>query len=153
MSSEPPADTLFLSPGARISIREHLAAAYPLEGCGFLVGCGCSIDRAIPARNAEAHDSAQRFTADPRDLLAVEKELSRSRSPEQVLGFFHSHPDALARPSSFDLECAQGLYEVARFQYFYIIVEVTAGGSGHLSAWRLNQRHDAFAELRCVTCV
>ena len=151
MRSEPSADALFLSPVALISIRVHLAAAYPLEGCGFLVGIQnanrCLIDRAVPARNAAVNAAAQRFVADPRDLLALEKSLALSQSKERVIGFFHSHPDAPAQPSAFDLECAAGLHEVARFKYVYIIAEVAAHEMKALSAWRLNESCDAFIEL------
>ena len=55
----------------------------------------------------------------------------------EVLGFFHSHPDAPAQPSSFDLEHAWDYYS-------YLIVSVANGTVADTRAWRLRADRSGF---------
>ncbi len=86
-------------------LRRHGEAAYPHESCGVLLGQTRGEERivtaAVPCRN-ERHDSPQdRYTIPPRELLRLEGE-ARERG-EQIVGFYHSHPDHPARWSPTDL--------------------------------------------------
>lgn len=80
------------------AIRAHARAELPNECCGLLVGADERIVTAVPARNLRPtpHD----FLIDPRDHLDAEK---RARAEGlEVVGFYHSHPDAPAVPSRRD---------------------------------------------------
>ena len=105
------------------------------------------ISRAIGTRNAEKARGADRFTIEPRDLMAIERELDARGDDTRIIGYFHSHPDAPARPSATDLEMARGLFGVARRFYVYAIVTVSSKGQGEFGFWRLRDDLNGFVEL------
>jgi len=113
------------------SIRSHVAAEYPAEGCGMLLGRDVDgerhVSQAIPARNVEA-EAATRYTIAAEDFLMAERE-ARARRLE-VVGFYHSHPDVEPTPSATDTRDAWR-------DYTYVIVGVRAGKSDEVTAWRL----------------
>ena len=79
-------------------------AAHPFEACGLLLGSGNRIERAVPVANV-APDPAVHFEVDPASLIAAHR-AARDGSAPDVAGYFHSHPNGLARPSATDAECA-----------------------------------------------
>jgi proteasome lid subunit RPN8/RPN11 len=91
-------------------IRQLLAAAwaaFPEEACGALLGepGGDPRDRrvlaAVAVRNQALCDRTRTFAMDP---AAVQR--ARRAAGLDVLGFFHSHPEGVARPSAADLRHA-----------------------------------------------
>lgn len=76
----------------------------PLEVCGVLLGTGTDIERAAPAANV-APDPAQHFEIDPAVLVAAHRGARDGTGP-QVIGYYHSHPNGLARPSATDAQSA-----------------------------------------------
>jgi proteasome lid subunit RPN8/RPN11 len=85
----------------------HASACYPNECCGILLGVEDAAGRrtatqAVACRNAYEGEQRDRFTIDPKDQLAAERE-SRAQGLG-VLGFFHSHPDEGAYFSQTDLK-------------------------------------------------
>ena len=65
---------------------------------------------------------------------------AEKRAREQgmdVLGFYHSHPNAEARPSRFDLDHAWPFYS-------YLIVSVSQGRAGAMTCWRLTDDRSRF---------
>jgi proteasome lid subunit RPN8/RPN11 len=135
----------FLLPTSALdTIRVHLAAEYPREGCGVLVGRDRGGERelayAVPTRNADPL-ARRRFHIPPDELLAAEVQ-ARARGLE-VIGFYHSHPDTGALPSSSDLAGAWAYYT-------YLIAEVRAGVAGELVAWRANGDAYQIEPLRVV---
>jgi proteasome lid subunit RPN8/RPN11 len=82
---------------------EHLhaeaEAAHPEECCGILLGEGGAIVAIVPARNVHP-EPARHFEIDPQALVDTHRE-ARSGGP-QVLGYYHSHPNGLSRPSATD---------------------------------------------------
>lgn len=78
-------------------------ACAPREACGLLLGTGSEIQTAVPTANVAA-DPAHHFEIDPAALIAAHK-AARHGGP-QVLGYFHSHPNGLARPSATDAASA-----------------------------------------------
>jgi proteasome lid subunit RPN8/RPN11 len=131
-----------LSTADRASIRRHGETAYPDECCGFLLGRDASSPRQVvrlePAENAR-EDSARRrrFLIPPERFLLVER--AARAEGLAIVGFYHSHPDAPARPSDFDTEHAWPLYS-------YLIVSVLGGRAESLSSWRLAEDRSGFAE-------
>jgi proteasome lid subunit RPN8/RPN11 len=120
------------------TIRVHAAAEYPKESCGLLVGrddvAQRTVTYAVAAANVDVA-AARRFTIAPEDFLRAER-TARGRGLE-VVGFYHSHPDAAPRPSRSDLAEAWPYYS-------YLIVAVSAGLAAEQRCWRLED--GAFVE-------
>ena len=114
---------LVIPPSAYRALRRHGEAAYPHECCGVLLGTARGDDRfvsaAIPCHNGDADSPASRYHIDPRELLRIERD-ARARG-EEVVGFYHSHPDHPARWSATDLAEAHWL------GCCYVITRVAAG--------------------------
>lgn len=98
-------------PGLTLTSVAHTAMlaaatrAAPREACGLLLGHGTHIHTAQPAANVHP-DPACHFEIDPAALIAAHK-AARAGGP-QVLGYYHSHPNGLARPSATDRASAPG---------------------------------------------
>ena len=92
-----------LSPAAHAAILRAAERAHPHEACGLLLGAGAEggdhVHTALPTANVHP-DPARHFEIDPAALLAAHK-AARSGGP-RLIGFFHSHPNGLARPSATD---------------------------------------------------
>lgn len=129
-------NTVTVPPRIVAGVRRHAAAALPLECCGALIGVAAGrcleVRSLIPLTNLAASPELYRIDAD-----AVRRvELQASRTGQQVMGFYHSHPAGGALPSATDLELAFP-------GYLYLIV--TPGGE--LRAWRLRDDRSGFREL------
>jgi proteasome lid subunit RPN8/RPN11 len=115
-----------------VKIREHGERDYPYECCGLLIGRFEHDGRKIvmetyPISNAREESAKRnRFLIQPEELLEGER-YARGKQLD-VLGFYHSHPDAPAVPSQYDLEHAWPTYS-------YIIVSVNENRSGDLFSW------------------
>lgn len=107
---------------------------------------GVSIVCAAATRNSETHRGEDRFSIHPLDFLAIERELDAAKDGTRIVGFFHSHPDSAARPSSIDVEMAQGLFDVTQAYYVYAITRVDAGRPGETTYWRLARDGSKFVE-------
>ena len=81
------------------------ARAHPRECCGILLGEGAAITAIAPAANVHASPESH-FEIDPQALVDAHRN-ARSGGP-QVLGYYHSHPNGLARPSATDEAMATG---------------------------------------------
>ena len=136
MSAREPA--IRLSPDVLQEISRHAAASYPHEACGALVGAREDVRLSLPLPNRDARAPEVGFLVDPNDYLRVESEAESLGL--SLLGFWHSHPDGLALPSSADRAYAwEGLLTV--------IVSVTHGAPEEISAWRLDGQDAPFREV------
>lgn len=120
-------------------IRAHATQSYPYECCGALLGSEDGQEREVrdlaPLEN-QRHDSARnRFLVRPEDVIRVDK-AARERGLD-LLGWYHSHPDAPARPSEFDREHAWPWYS-------YLIVSVEAARPRRMASWRLTDDRSRF---------
>ena len=129
---------LGLPAALRHELSQLVEASYPSEACGLLLGRvgDTRIDtvRIRPARNLNRDRPEDRYLLDPQDFLAADQ-AARAQGLE-IVGFWHSHPNSPARPSSTDLDAAwEG--------YSYLIISVTgagadgADGAGAFRSWRL----------------
>lgn len=113
-------------------MRQLSEATYPYEGCGVLVGrvseAAAVVTEVVAGHNLVTDRRHDRYELDPRDIIAAEK-LARDRK-EEVLGFFHTHPDHPARPSQFDTDRAWP-------GYHYVVVAVHSGRQVAATCWRL----------------
>jgi proteasome lid subunit RPN8/RPN11 len=120
------------------AIRRHGEETYPHECCGILLGhtqedgtrVVTSVARAGNTRIDSLHN---RYNIDPRDQIRIQRE-ARERG-EDVIGYYHSHPDHPARWSPTDLAEAHwpGLS--------YVITSVEKSKATATNSFELN-RHD-----------
>jgi proteasome lid subunit RPN8/RPN11 len=96
---------LTLTPQAHAAILAAADAAAPHEACGLLLGTATHIGTAAPTANVHS-DPARHFEIDPAALIAAHK--AARAGGLAVLGYFHSHPNGLARPSATDAASAAG---------------------------------------------
>ena len=133
-------DNQLLETGESIAERSS-----PFECCGFLLGTWFQSDKdveaIVPAVNvapdAQRH---QRYLISPEDFVRCQK--MAWQNGWQIVGFYHSHPNAPSEPSKIDL-----LY--AWPWYVYLILSV-CGESCTASAWRLQENRRGFYRERLV---
>ncbi len=94
---------LELTSGVEATLLEEALREHPRECCGLLLGQGARIEHAQPVRNVHPNPLSH-FELDPAALIAAHR-AARSGGPE-VLGYFHSHPNGLTRPSATDQAAA-----------------------------------------------
>jgi proteasome lid subunit RPN8/RPN11 len=124
--------TLRLSGALADEIRHHGEAAYPAECCGAMVGrvegAAKEVLRLSPAVNRRT-DDPHRYLIAPDDLRQLEREVRGAG--QEIVGYYHSHPDHPARPSAFDAEHAWPWYS-------YLIVRIDRGRGADLASWVLD---------------
>lgn len=134
---------LGLGVGAASAIRRHAEAVYPEEACGGLLGRhdGSGHSRvlaALPVSNRRMAERCCRYLIGGADVLMLER---RARaSGLDVVGYYHSHPDAPALPSAVDREHAWPWY-------VYLIVSVTPEGPARIRAWKLARDRGVFVPV------
>jgi proteasome lid subunit RPN8/RPN11 len=99
----------------RDAVIAHARESAPAECCGILLGTATAIVDAVRAANLA--ESPSRFLIDPKDHINARRN-ARARGLD-VIGFYHSHPQSDARPSTTDL--AEASYE----NHLYLIVGLT----------------------------
>jgi proteasome lid subunit RPN8/RPN11 len=104
-------------------IRWEAERSYPDECCGVLLGRLANGQREVTlsftCENERTDSPGNRYSIHPEQLLAALK-LARSRG-ENIVGFYHSHPDHPAYYSSTDLD------EAHWFDCSYVITSVEHG--------------------------
>ena len=117
---------LKLSPSAYVFLRQHGEETYPHECCGVMLGRfddngSKTVSRVARCGNTRTDSPQNRYNIDPRDLIRIQRE-GRERG-EDIVGFYHSHPDHPARWSSTDLA------EAHWFGCSYVITSVEKGAA------------------------
>jgi proteasome lid subunit RPN8/RPN11 len=131
----------------RASLEEMLAQArerYPFEACGVLVGVVQSlarVERVVPVVNREQEQPRVRYQIAPEDLIRIQRE-ARDRG-EEIVGYYHSHPDHPARPSETDRRiAAEGLSDGV----YHVVVGVEKGERAFPTAWVFRDASQSFHE-------
>ena len=106
------------------ALRQHGEETYPNECCGVLLGSmdegGTRIVTSTARCGNTRRDSPQnRYHIDPKELVRIQRE-GRGRG-EDIIGFYHSHPDHPAQWSQTDLA------EAHWFSCSYVITSVEKG--------------------------
>ncbi len=125
---------LTLSQSAYVCLREHGEETYPHECCGVLLGRfddngAKTVSRIARCGNTRADSPHNRYHIDPRDLIRIERE-GRERG-EEIVGFYHSHPDHPAQWSPTDLA------EAHWFGCSYVITSVDHGVAAITNSFEL----------------
>jgi proteasome lid subunit RPN8/RPN11 len=126
-------------------IIDALRDAYPLEGCGLLIGArdpDFNVSDAWPVKNVETEIPERHYQIDPQTFLTLD---ARARGTgREVIGVYHSHPGEAPIPSSTDIELAWP-------ELIYLIVGLEADGetSGEATyrAHLKTGNHDAMREV------
>lgn len=120
-------------------ILRHLEDAYPHEGVGALLGEvngeGRRVTGHVPLANAVHRNRRRRYEVAPDDLVRIQRDARESGL--EVLGYYHSHPDAQPVPSETDREAGWPWY-------VYVIVRVAGGRAGPVTAWQLRDDRSTF---------
>jgi proteasome lid subunit RPN8/RPN11 len=120
-------------------IRAHGVQTYPHECCGAILGRESEGAREVlglmPLANRRDDSPRNRFEVTPDDVRLAEN--SARDQKLELIGWYHSHPDAPARPSEFDREHAWPWYS-------YIIVSVQSGQPRDMNSWRLRDDRSAY---------
>ncbi|MGH9713697.1 MAG: Mov34/MPN/PAD-1 family protein [Candidatus Acidiferrales bacterium] len=120
-------------------IQAHGAETYPHECCGALLGADGDDSREVvdllPLENRRNDSPRNRFEVTPDDVRLAEH-TAREKKIE-LIGWYHSHPDAPARPSEFDREHAWPWYS-------YVIVSVQQRVPRDTTSWRLRDDRSSY---------
>lgn len=135
---------LKLSQADYMSLRDHGEETYPHECCGVLLGRfeddGTKIvTRVVRCGNTREDSPHNRYQIDPRELIRVQRE-GRERG-EDIVGFYHSHPDHPAQWSSTDLA------EAHWFGCSYVITAVEKGQAAVTNSFELTGTGEADKKL------
>ena len=124
------------------AIRRHAVEGYPHEVCGLLLGSADDSTRraaeAFHLENERVDSRENRYAVSGASMFRAERYASTKGL--DVVGYYHSHPNAPARPSEFDLDHATwpGIS--------YPIVAVIAGVAAEVRSWTLADDRSAFVE-------
>jgi proteasome lid subunit RPN8/RPN11 len=122
-----------LMPDHLEQIRKHGESTFPYECCGLLLGHFVNGEKIVTETYA-ARNSREEGTQHNRFLIAPgavrEADGYARKQKLEILGFYHSHPNAPARPSQFDLDHAWPFYS-------YVIVSVRDGKAADLTCWKM----------------
>ncbi len=96
---------VYMPASVQADMEHHARTSYPQECCGLLIGTNTETDmfritRIQHSENVTQGDPKQTFEIDPTLLIRTLKELRNTR--EDLIGYYHSHPDGPAHPSETD---------------------------------------------------
>ncbi|MFZ0287128.1 MAG: M67 family metallopeptidase [Terriglobales bacterium] len=115
------------------SLRRHGEETYPHECCGVLLGRMDGETRLVTSvarcGNTREDSPQNRYNIDPRELIRIQRQ-GRERG-EEIVGFYHSHPDHPARWSATDLA------EAHWFGCSYVITSVEKGKAAVTNSFEL----------------
>jgi proteasome lid subunit RPN8/RPN11 len=125
-------------------LRRHGEETYPHECCGVLLGrfdddgnrVVTSTARAGNTRTDSAHN---RYNIDPKELVRIQRE-GRERG-DDIVGFYHSHPDHPAQWSSTDFAEAHWL------GCSYVITSVEKGKAVTTNSFELKGSDESEKQL------
>jgi len=165
--------TLYINTNAMDALQCHAEDASPDECCGILVGTWGGDTTALGSTNPmggshgpRSHDHAGHHAATVGSIIPAENVATTDRrisyqidwktlfhtirsvrsTPQQILGFYHSHPDGSTEPSRRDRETAW-------IGYVYVILPVVRGVCGEATAWRVEQENARFECIKIDTGV
>ena len=125
---------LKISQSDQLALRQHGEQTYPHECCGVLLGHfedggAKTVTRIVQCGNTRDDSPHNRYHIDPRELIRIQRE-GRERG-EDIVGFYHSHPDHPAQWSSTDLA------EAHWFGCSYVITSVEKGSAAVTNSFLL----------------
>ena len=115
------------------ALRRHGEETYPHECCGVLLGRMDGDERVVTSvvrcGNTRTDSPQNRYHIDPKELVRIQRQ-GRERN-EDIVGFYHSHPDHPARWSPTDLAEAHWI------GCSYVITSVAKGKADTTNSFEL----------------
>jgi proteasome lid subunit RPN8/RPN11 len=116
-------------------IRRHGEETYPHECCGVLLGDAGDegvkvVQQVVRCDNQRSDSLHNRYLIDPRELVRIHREARKL--DQDIVGFYHSHPDHPARWSQTDLA------EAHWTGCSYVITSVMKGSSTETNSFTLS---------------
>lgn len=135
-------EPVVLTAEQRATIDRHAEATYPDECCGAILGRQVDgkriVEELVEMENQwDELERRRRFLITPEQYMQVEKQAAKAGL--DLLGFYHSHPDAPARPSEFDREHAWPFFS-------YLIAGVAEGKTVDLTGWQLKDDRSGYEQ-------
>ena len=111
----------------------HARSAYPDECCGAMLGTiddsTKTVKVAVELENAYQGEKGSRYELRPEDLLQADR--AARRQGMDLIGIFHSHPDADAYFSATDLKNSCPWYS-------FVVLSVKGGEFSHAASFLPN---------------
>ena len=128
-------------------LKWHAEKDYPHECGGMLIGRfrndgSKEVVEAFPLENAREDSRHNRVLLLPQDVLRAERHARENKL--DVVGYYHSHPNAPAVPSQYDLDHALPVWS-------YVIASVVDGIAIDLRSWEMEDDRSKFNEERIET--
>jgi proteasome lid subunit RPN8/RPN11 len=122
------------------ALRRHGEETYPHECCGILLGRmdddgARTVTSTARCGNTRTDSPQNRYNIDPRELVRIQRE-GRERG-EDIVGFYHSHPDHPAHWSPTDFEEAHWI------GCSYVITSVDKGKAAVTNSFELTGSDEA----------
>jgi proteasome lid subunit RPN8/RPN11 len=137
---------LYLNDEIVEQVTEHAERDYPYECGGMLIGrfegAEKTVTETLPLKN-EREDEARhnRVLILPKDVMRAE--MYARENNLDVVGYYHSHPDAPAVPSQYDLDHALPVWS-------YLIASVLKGTVADVRSWQMENDRSKFNEEEIV---
>lgn len=128
-------------------IAGHAEREYPYECCGLLIGTleadgKKTVIETYPVENAREESARHnRSLIPPLDMMRGER-YAREKKLD-VVGNYHSHPNAPAVPSQFDLDHALPVWS-------YVIASVIDGKTADRRSWEMENDRSKFNEEEII---
>ncbi len=117
----------------------HAQREDPRECCGILIGQRIGgdtwVERPVKGENIAEHDRRRNYQIDWHTLLKTTRRIRHE--PEQIVGFYHSHPDGSIRPSERDRQEAWP-------DHSYVILSIGEGRRLTITSWRVRHQSGEF---------
>ena len=126
-----------------IEMENHAERDFPHECGGMLIGkfsanTKKSVFETFPMENArETADRHNRILIMPKDVMRAERHARENGF--DVVGYYHSHPNAPAVPSQYDLDHALPVWS-------YLIISVLNGKAVDTRSWEMEDDRSKFIE-------
>jgi proteasome lid subunit RPN8/RPN11 len=121
------------------ALRQHGEETYPHECCGVLLGTmdgeARTVTSIVRAGNTRADSPHNRYNIDPKELVRIQRQ-GRERG-EDIIGFYHSHPDHPAQWSQTDFAEAHWI------GCSYVITSVEKGKAAVTNSFELQGADEA----------
>lgn len=123
-------------------IHSHATSTYPEECCGLMTGRIEGESKTVSGlwrmKNAfEPSERYHRYTIDPMEYMYAENEIESKG--DEIVGIYHSHPNAPAKPSLFDQDHAWPTLS-------YVVVEVRDAKPMNIASWVLKEDRSEFLQ-------
>ena len=139
---------LIINHGLLEDIYSHASSTFPEECCGLLIGtfednnATKKPSRTKAMKNVfESGERHHRYTIDPKEYMTCE--IEAEKMGEEIVGIYHSHPNAPAKPSLFDQNHAWPTLS-------YLVVEVREKKPINVASWILKDDRSEFVQEELI---